>query len=200
MAMKGNSQHGRRKFLKKAATTTAVTGGILGTAQPAAACCTQTVDINCRAGIGYYTIEVSDPNVTAKNSENDDSISRYDDFARMEGTLDASSDPTDTYEYSGHITYVEFDGYLDLVVSGDIYAWNGTRELSVYGQDADYTVQIANGSISPKEDIEPEDSTDSDSCSGTAYDGDEDIYTTDNATIEYVWAECEEPLYISHPL
>lgn len=198
--MSENNLPGRRAFLKKAATTTAVTGGVLGSVQPASACCTQTVDINCRSGIGYYTIEVSDPDATAVNSESSDSISRYSDFARIEGELDASSDSTDTYEYSGHITYVEFDGYLDLVVSGDIYAWNGTRELYVTGQDADYTVQIANGSISPKKDIESDDSTDSNSCSGTAYNGDEDYYTTENATIEYVWSQCEEPLYIDHPL
>lgn len=198
--MRENIHVERRSFLKKAAATTAVTGGILGSSQSAAACCTQTVEISCRNGLGYYTIEVSDPNVSANNSESEDSISRYSDFARIEGTLDASSDPTDSYDYSGHITYVEFDGYLDLVVTGDIYAWNGSRELYVTGSDADYTVQIANGSISPKEDVDSADSTDSDSCSGTVYNGDEDYYNTENATIEYVWSQCEEPLYITHPL
>lgn len=189
----------RRSFLKKTAGTTALAGGSLLGTQPAAAS-TQQIEVTCRNGIGYYTIIVSDPNASAVDSESGDSVDNKNDHTVIEGTVDASSDSSDKYEMSGHIIYLSLDGYLDVIVTGGLYAWNGDRNMDISGQDADYYVQITGGTLEERNNsLESEDDLSTESINGTAM-NDTDELVSHSGTIEYVSVNCEEPFYIDHPL
>lgn len=199
--MTDKNYDGRRSFLKKAATTTALTGGTFASVEPVAAVTQEIeVEITSNRGRAYYTIQVSDPNASAKSTDSEDSVTNYSDHSVLEGELNADDgDLKDTYEMSGHITYAEIDGHVDVTV-WDPYAYNGSRDMEIYGTDADYVVQINGTSIESDSDIEPSDSTDSNSAQGTVYDADTDYYVTEGATIEWISVECEERMYISHPV
>lgn len=182
--MSQKSTTGRRSFLKRLGGAATVAGvGALGS-QPTAAA-TQTMVVSCRDGIGTYEIWV------------DDAVST----TTYEGSLDASSNPSDTYTIDGHITYIKLDGWLNVERQDSIPAWNGDRNMTVFGSDADYYVQITGGTLAERNNsLESSDTQDSDSCNGSVSSSDDDELITHNGTLYYVQSTCVEPVYINHPL
>ena len=175
--MAPNNSHGRRKFLKRLATATAVTGGVLG-ATTSASAVSQTLEVDRFSGSTGsvdYTIEL----------DNGDKV--------LSGSLAESE--MDSYSLtSRQITSVEFQNSwqydVDVRLSNPL-AYNGDRELRVYSQYdyEDYLIYTNSGSISRKKLTESGDTIDGTSVNGSVDEssGDQnDYFTTSNGSIDYI--------------
>lgn len=138
--MVGNSTIGRRSFLKKAGVSSAVVGGVVTSAQPAAAA-SQTLTVE-GDGSGDYFIYVNDDSATGGTDlESDDTVTNYTCCGKsaIEGTV--YDGDVDTYHFDGQITSINASGNLIISVSNP----NGINlggELTVEGSEVDYAVGV----------------------------------------------------------
>lgn len=180
--MTPNDMQGRRSFLKKAAVSTGIAGGVLSTAQPAAAV-TSTLKVE-GDGDGTYTITVGDPDAYAGNDlESGDSVTNYSSESVLEGSV--TSGDTDTFYFEGRILSLVLSGDLNVTVS-DTNGLNLYSDVVVEGTDNAYSIQMTHD-INKTSDCESDDSTDSTGTIANGQLGFSDTDTWDAAgNIEFV--------------
>lgn len=175
----------RRTFVKRSIVATGLVGGVLGSANTAAAA-DQTIEIEAggnRSG-GEYTFVVNDPDVSEERIEGDCSEIRSDsDSAIVSGCIDG--DDTNVYSFQEQVTTVDLQGELSLSVFNPD-GLNIGGELHVEGTYSDYYVKVTDD-MDRKSNLESGDEIGDDYCRGSLGWSDDDYYEGEG-TLSYVEA------------